>query len=192
MIVKSLLSVGAFSLLAQAFLVIPENINLSTELSAGKGRPVVEEVFNTQDVKIDCSACPFALESNRNGRHEWTNNIKSDLEMKVSTDGQALTFNDVPIYPLGQGSPPRTLFVTQKKKDGEQSPMKGYDGNLRISYSVEFNEQKMDDGNNIVSILMTIMGLDGEMIRPDNLEIRAIKTADGKVSLSMLTGQNMP
>ena len=185
MIINSLLSVGAFSLAAQAFLVIPENIDLPTETTAVGEYPAVNSVFDAQDVKLDCSSCPFALESTRNGRHEWTNDVQSDLEMTISTDGQTLKFNDVPFYPLPQGSPPNILFVKQTKKGDEESAMKGFEGNLRISYSVEFSEKKTDDGNSLVSIVMTIMGLDGQMVRPDSLEITAVKAADGQVSLPL-------
>lgn len=177
MILSSLLSAGAFTLAAQAFLVVPE-INSLPETES-KTPPTLET--NSQNVNLDCASCPFALDSLRNGAHEWTADVASDLEMKIVSAGNTLKFNDVPFFPLQKPTPPPTLFVSQKKKDGQTSTLKGFEGNLRLSYSIEYNEKKFED-NSRITILMTIMGLDGQMIKVDNIEVKAIKEADGKVS----------
>lgn len=177
MILSSVLSVGAFSLAAQAFLVVPE-INSHPEIE-DKAPTTLDTT--SQTIILDCASCPFALNSLRNGAHEWTSNVESDLEMKIVSADNSLKFNNVPFFPLQNPTLPPTLFVSQKKKDGEASTMEGLEGNLRLSYSLEFNEKKFED-NSLVTVLMTIMGLDGQMVKIDNLEIQAIKEADGKVS----------
>jgi len=176
MILSSLLSAGAFGLAAQAFLVVPETNSL----------PDIEDKAPTtldtsrQVITLDCSNCPYALNSQRHGSHEWTGNVASDLELDFASADNALTLNDVPFYPIqNPGLPPR-LTVSQKKKDKEVSTMEGFDGKLGLSYSVEFNEKKFEE-NSLVTIIMTIMGLDGQMIQVDIVEIMAIKEADGKV-----------
>ena len=133
-----------------------------------------------ETVNLDCSTCPFALSSQRNGVHEWTNDVESVLKMEFKADGKTLHLNGVPFYPISQPSPPPTLFVSQSKKDGQSSNMEGYDGNLRLSYSMEYDEKKFAD-NSLVTVLMTVMGLDGQMIKVDNIEVTAIKEADGTV-----------
>jgi len=177
MILSSLLSAGAFSLAAQGFLVVPE-INSLPEIES-KAPATLDT--SSQNVNIDCASCPFALNSLRNGAHEWTGDVESDLEMKIVSADNTLNFNNVPFFPLHNPSFPPILFVSQKKKDDETSTLEGFEGNLRLSYSMEYNEKKFED-NSLVTIVMTIMGLDGQMIKVDNIEIKAIREADGKVS----------
>ena len=137
---------------------------------------------NSRTVNLDCSTCPFALNSQRNGAHEWTDDVESVLEMKFETEGKALKFNSVPFYPISKPAFPSALYVSQTKKDGQSSGMEGYDGNLRLSYSMEYDEKKFED-NSLVTVLMTVMGLDGQMIKVDNIEVTAIKEQDGTVRL---------
>ena len=141
---------------------------------------------STQSLNLDCSSCPFALSSQRNGAHEWTNDVESELDMKFESDSKALKFNGVPFYPLANPILPPTLFVSQSKKDGQSSNMEGYDGNLRLSYSMEYDEKKFQE-KSLVTILMTVMGLDGQMINVDNIEVTAIKEEDGTVSIRPYT-----
>lgn len=46
---------------------------------------------------------------------------------------------------------------------------------------MEYNEKKFEECS-LLTVVMTIMGLDGQMVRVDNVEIKAIKSADGAVS----------
>jgi len=176
MFLRSLLTAGALGVAAQAFL-IPEINSI----------PIADDVVptnldhNSQSLNLDCATCPYALNTNRNGGHEWTADVESDLEMRFESDGKTLKFNGVPFYPIFNPTLPPTLFVSQKKKDGEVSTMEGYNGNLRLSYSMEYNEKKFEE-NSLLTVVMTIMGLDGQMVRVDNVEIKAIKSADGAVS----------
>lgn len=187
MIFSSLLSAGTFGLAAQAFLVVPET----------NGLPEIRHKTPTtldtskQVVNVDCSTCPYALNSQRNGAHEWTGNVASELELNFASTDDTLKLNDVVFYPLQNPALPPRLSVVQKKKDGEVSTMEGFEGKVGLSYSMEYNEKKFED-NSLVTIVMTIMGLEGQMIKVDNVEIKAIKKADGKVSPPSLTTSPPP
>lgn len=137
---------------------------------------------DSRTVSLDCATCPFALSSQRDGAHEWTNDVESELEMKFETEDKTLKLNSVPFYPISNQAFPPTLHVSQSKKEGQSSNMEGYDGNLRLSYSVEYDEKKFED-NSLITVLMTVMGLDSQMIKVDNVEVTAIKEQDGTVSL---------
>lgn len=182
MILNSLLSVGALSLTAQAFLVLPE-VNSIPKIETSEAKVPTSLNGELQRINIDCSTCPFALNSYRNGQHEWTSDVKSDLEMVIVSDGETLKFNEVPFYPTPNPPLPPTLFVAQTKKEGEESTMAGYEGPLRVSYSMEHEIRKSTDGNNEVKIIMTLMGLDGQMVKIDDLEMKVVTDAEGKVSL---------
>ena len=179
MLLPSLLSAGIFGAVTQAFLV-PEGANLPDAHGSNNVVPATLD-HNKQVINLDCSTCPYALNSDRNGVHEWTADVASDLEMKFESDGKTLKFNGVPFYPISKPTLPPTLFVSQSKKDDEVSTMEGYNGNLRLSYSMEYDEKKFEE-NSLVTVVMTVMGLDGQMIKVDDVEIKAIKQADGTVS----------
>ena len=163
-----------------AFL-IPGEIN-TEELPKADFLPVSYET-NRQTLSLDCSTCPFALKSQRDGTHEWTNDVESELEMTFDTDGKAISFNGVPFYPTNSILPPM-LYVSQSKKDGQSSNMEGYDGNLRLSYSLEYDEKRVE-GRSLVTMVMTVMGLDGQMVHVDNIKITVLKQEDGTVGNSL-------
>lgn len=179
MLLPSLLPVSALGVAAQAFL-LPEIANLPDTHNSNNVVPAIVD-HNTQVINVDCSTCPYALNSDRDGVHEWTADVASDLEMKFETDGKVLKLNGVPFYPNPNPNLPPLLSVSQKKKDGEISTMEGYHGQLRMSYSVEFAAKKFED-HTLVRLLLTVMGLDGQMVRVDDIEIKAIKSEDGTVS----------
>ena len=178
MLLPTLLSLGAFGLAAQAFVLPEVNDQLDSDQPDAIATLNVEP--STHLIKLDCSSCPYALRSDRNGVHEWTADVASDLEMSFDSEGNTLKFNGIPFYPITNPTLPPTLFVAQNKKDGEVSTMEGYHGNLRLSYSLEYDEKKFED-NTLVSVLMTVMGLDGQMVNVDNIEIKAIMDSEGKV-----------
>ena len=179
MLLSSLLSVSVLGVAAQAF-VVPEIAESPDAHTSNNVVPTIVQ-FENQVIKLDCSTCPYALNSDRNGVHEWTADVASDLEMKFESDGKVLKFNGVPFYPKSNPTLPPLLSVSQKKKDGEVSTMEGYHGQLRMSYSVEYSAKKFED-HTLVTLLMTIMGLDGQMVKVDNVEIKAIKGDDDIVS----------
>ena len=178
-IYSSLLSAGVFVLTAQGFLVVPE-ANSLPEVE-DKAPTTLDTAPQHISINLDCSTCPYALNSLRDGRHEWTADVASDLELNFASEDNSLKLNDIPFYPIQNPTLPPRLTVSQKKKDGEASTMEGFDGKLGLSYSVEFSEKKFDE-HNLLQVVMTILGLDGEMVKIDNVEITAIKDADGKVS----------
>lgn len=160
--------------------MVPEMAEVPDTHNSNNVVPAIID-HNTQVINLDCSTCPYALNSDRNGVHEWTADIASDLEMKFEADGKVLKFNGVPFYPTSNPRLPPLLSVSQKKKDGEVSTMEGYHGELRMSYSVEYSTKKFED-HTLVTLLMTIMGLDGQMVKVDNVEIKAIRSDDDTVS----------
>ena len=176
-----------FATSSLAFL-IPGEIN-TNDLPKADFLPVSYET-NSQTLSLDCSNCPFALKSQRDGTHEWTNDVESELEMTFDTDGKAINFNGVPFYPTNSILPPM-LYVSQSKKDGQSSNMEGYDGNLRLSYSLEYNEKKVED-RSLVTMVMTVMGLDGQMVHVDNIKITVVKQADGTVGVSLIYPSSKP
>ena len=173
-----------FATSSLAFL-IPGDINTEDQPKADFLPASYVRPLNTQTVSLDCSTCPFALQSQRDGAHEWTNDVESELEMTFETDGKAISFNSVPFYPSNSILPP-ILYVSQSKKVGQSSNMEGYDGNLRLSYSMEYDEKRFED-KTLVTMLMTVMGLDGQMVHVDNIKITVVKQQDGTVSIYLST-----
>ena len=166
---------------AQAFLVVPE-INALPEIE-DKAPTALDT--SSQSINLDCSTCPYALNSQRNGHHEWVANVPNDLELNFASEDNILKLNGIPFYPIQNPTLPPRLTVSQKKKDAEATTFEGFDGKLGLSYSMEYNEKKFEE-NSLVTVVMTVMGLDGEMIKVDNVEIQAIKEAGGKVRSSQV------
>jgi len=165
--------------------MVPEVAELPDTHNSNNVVPAIID-HNTQVINLDCSSCLYAVKSDSNKVHEWTPGIASDLEMKFEADGKVLKFNGVPFYPKTDPTMPPLLSVSQKKKDGEVSTMEGYDGQLRMSYSVEYSTKQFKD-HTLVTLLMTVMGIDGQMIKVDNVQIKVIKGRDGTLSLFSIT-----
>lgn len=177
MLLPSFLSVGALALTANAFL-IPFEVVDDGEVSQ-KLRPLASQ---TQKIQLDCSNCPFALKSERHGRHEWTNDVKSNLEMEFFVDGNQVALNGKPFYPIRFPYIPPALTVKQVEKADNELSKEAYDGDLLISYSLEVDEKHFPkDGADATVIVMTIMGLEGQMINIDNIKISLLKPNNSKV-----------
>lgn len=182
---SSLLSLGAFALTANSFLVpleVVEDTDISQNFEA--------LIPHSQKVQLDCSTCPFALKSDQNGHHGWTNDIKSDLEMEFSTEGGKISLNGKPFYPINFPYIPPALSVKQVRKADNEDPsaetVEAYDGDLTMSYSLEVTEKHFSQENaNGVVIVMTIMGLEGQMINVDNIEICVLKQNNSKVTIPL-------
>jgi len=182
---STFLSTTALVLTANAFL-IPQEIADDVQAAKAKASEFVPQIVdhNSQSLKLDCASCPFALKTERNGMHEWTNDVESDLIMHFAAKDNHLTLNGQPFYPVTMQDMPGLLFAPQvKKASSSDTAFEGYEKDLKLSYTLEFQDEKTEDGNTVVGILMTILGLDGQMIKIDNLKIEAIKHADGSVSL---------
>ena len=169
---------GGFALTANAFLLPP---GIAKEYQAAKDNiaPVLGGQ-HSQTINLDCSTCPYALASQRNGRHEWTNDVKSGLEMKFTAEDQSLKLNGVPFYPVAVPFVPAPLFAKQIIKDeGQKAALqKGFEGNLRLSYSVEFEKNNRipppTQDASVVEITMSVMALDNEMVHLDDIKIKAL------------------
>ena len=167
------LSTATVALTANAF-VLPAEI---AEVQAAKAKDA--------NFALDCSSCPFALESERHGVHEWTNDVQSDLQMDFAVQNNHLTLNGNPFYPVTIKDLPGELFVHQTKKETEsEKTLEAYNGDLKLSYTLEIPQSEGVDGHQIATVILSILGLDGEMVRVDNVKIKAIKAADGSVSRS--------
>ncbi|KAL9097371.1 MAG: hypothetical protein Q9163_006347 [Psora crenata] len=178
MLLTSLLSLA---LTANAFLIPGDLEDFSAK---GLAHPAVsQQQQEAKTLTLDCSTCPYALKAERNGQYGWTDDVSSDLEMEISSDGDTLSLNGVSFYPITVPGPPPPLRLSQHKKEGETSTLEGYEGDLTLSYSLEYDEKKFEDGNTLITVLMTVMGLDGHMVRVDNVEIKAIRDAEGKLIL---------
>lgn len=176
MLLPSVLSTAALAWTANAFLLPPDI--LPTTLDKTTHKPVVPSTLgdhNSQIVKLDCSSCPYALNSRRHGLHEWTQNVKSDLELELTTEGKSLKLNGVPFYTAGGRFAPAPLSAKQIKKSDNggtsSNKMEGYNGNLRLSYSLEIQNVVRGEDGAATEILMTIMGLDTQMINVDDIKI---------------------
>jgi hypothetical protein len=185
---STFLSTTALVLTANAFL-IPQEIADDVQAAKAKASEFVPQIVdhNSQSLKLDCASCPFALKTERNGVHEWTNDVESDLIMHFAAKDDHLTLNGKPFYPVTMQDLPGLLFAPQvKKASSSETGFERYEKDLKLSYTLEFQDEKTEDGNTVVGILMTILGLDGQMIKIENLKIEAIKHADGSVSLPFL------
>lgn len=192
MLVPTLVSAG-FALTANAFLLPPEVAN---NYEAAKNH-ITPKLVNPQsrDITVDCSNCPFALASQRNGLHEWTHSVKSDLELKFTAENDQLKLNGVPFYPVTLPLTPAPLSVKQIKKpeDEQLVPHQGYDGDLSLSYSIEVHDMKgsigSEQGVTASEITFSILGLDNEVAHVDDIKIKTLSLlnpANGQSEVSYL------
>ncbi|KAL8945059.1 MAG: hypothetical protein Q9216_000043 [Gyalolechia sp. 2 TL-2023] len=189
MIVPTLLSAG-FALTANAFLLPPDLVNKAEAAKNNVAPTLVNPQVRT--VNLDCSNCPFALSSQRNGRHEWTNSVKSDIELKFAAEDDKLKLNGVPFYPVTPPFAPAPLSVKQTRKSGNEAASDdGFDGDLTLSYSLEVGNKKKDfptSGQDATAteITLSILGLDNEVVHVDDVKIKALSLpnpANGKHEL---------
>lgn len=176
---------AAFALTANAFLLPPE----AARDSKAATKNIAPNIINplSRSIALDCSDCPFALESQRNGRHEWTNSVKSNLQLQFTSESGQLRLNGVPFYPVTPPFTPAPLTAKQVQKDVEQK-IEGYSGDLRLSYSLEVDNEKKHfpvPGQEAIlsEMILSIMGLDNEVIRVDDIKIKALSlpnSADAK------------
>lgn len=191
MLTKQLLSASALALTVNAVLIPTGMLEKVDSETKSFDDAFMDEIFgnfngvevvktNSTIVHLDCSTCPFALKNERNGKHEWISNTKSDLEMTFATEDGKLTFNGVPFYPISNTLPP-ILAVKQVERESEASEghHEGHEEELNMSYGLEI-ENKRSTGENaeVVSIIMSIIGLEDQMIEVDDIEIKLVETKD--------------
>ena len=170
------------ALTANAFL-LPAEIADEVQAAKAKVATLVPSLLTTQQsLTLDCSSCPFALGSERHGVHEWITNVPSDLQLNFAAQNNHLTLNGKPFYPVTIKDLPGELFAhqIQKENDGEKR-LESYSRDLKLSYTLELPQPEEVDGHQVATIILSILGLDGEMVRVDDVKIKAIKAADGSV-----------
>ncbi|KAL8728371.1 MAG: hypothetical protein Q9166_005415 [cf. Caloplaca sp. 2 TL-2023] len=181
MIAPVLLSAG-FALAANAFLLPPGTAN---NLEVADAPKVINPL--SRSVSLDCSACPYALASQRNGLHEWTNAVKSDLQLKFTSEDNKLKLNGVPFYPITPPFSPAPLSAKQIKKDdeAEATSHEGYNGNLKLSYSLEIDNEKKSfpapgQEATLSEMTLSILGLDNEVVHVDDIKIKTLSLPDSE------------
>lgn len=185
MLLPTLLSASALAWTANSFLLPLELANkANTDNFKGLTLSGLEAVQSkSQTVRLDCSSCPFALDSERNGHHEWTSDVNSELEMRFTTENGKLALNGVPFYPISSPPLPPILSVMQIQKesgDASAKKWKGYHGDLALSYSLEIEKIQPlgNEPGNLASIVLTVLGLEEQMIKVDNIVIKVIEMND--------------
>ena len=113
----------------------------------------------------------------------WTDNVESDLQMEFAAQDKQLTLNGKPFYPATIKQLPGALYAPKTRKNSESDKtLKDSQEGLKLSYTLEFEGQKAEDGNELTLVTMSVLGIENQMIRVDNVQIKAIKEADGTVS----------
>ena len=103
--------------------------------------------------------------------------------MEFTVEHNHLTLNGNPFYPVTIKDLPGELSAYQFEKVTELKKIhEGYNGDLKLSYTLEIPQPEEVDGHQVVTVILSILGLDGEMVRVDNVKVKAIKAADGSVS----------
>ena len=187
MLLPTLLPASALVLSASAFLLPLEFADKADHNPQGHLDGVQSlNGFNvllpkSHTLRLDCSKCPFALNSQRHGHHEWTSDVESELQLTFSIEDKTLSLNGVPFYPVANPPLPPSLVAKQIAKESHGSAQKWdrYHGDLTLSYSLEIENEKFPGENaDVVSIVLTILGLDGQMVNVDNLVIKLIESKD--------------
>ena len=182
MLLPTFLSASALALTANAFLV-------PLEVKEQNSAPIDTASFalQSQSILLDCSSCPFALKKDQDGTL-WKQGVQNDLVMDFTAEDKSLQLNGVPFYPIAMPPLPPAISVHQTRTTTEDDSTLPMDSEpLRLSYSLEFEKEKATKGPEdpvLIQALMTVMGLEGQMIRVDNIEIKALKSSNGEVSLA--------
>lgn len=179
MLLPAFLSASALALTANAFL-------LPLEVTTDQTSPFDPTSFaqQSQTINLDCSTCPLAVGKDQDGT-VWKQGIQNNLVMEFTAEDNSLKLNGVPFYPVAMPPLPPAISAKQVRKDGEEDPSTNVEP-VRLSYSLEFEKEKATKGPQdpvLVEALMTVMGLEGQMVRVDNIEIKAFKSPNGEVSI---------
>ena len=185
MILSSVFASSLLAYTANAFLLPLEIADKVEQSQAPNGAPSIFN-HNSQTVNIDCSSCPFALASSRNGLPKWTSGVKNDLILDLSAKDDELLLNGQHIYPLNTKAIPTPIKIKQVKQPDGSSENSRLDDDLSLSYSVALSPERQYTGPGqnefgLVDLTLTLLGLDGQMITVDDLNVKLIKAAKGKV-----------
>ncbi|KAL9121773.1 MAG: hypothetical protein Q9187_001675 [Circinaria calcarea] len=183
MLIPTLLSSSVLALTVNAVLI---PLEVADKAVAGKANDLTTLINPTsQSIKVDCSTCPYAIASTRNGQHEWTSGVKSDLLMDFTIEKNQLLLNGRPLF-QPQMSRFQPLKIKQVAKEGEleahDKKWDAFKGDLGMSYSVELSQE-----NGVNSMEIQVLGLDGEMVNTDAVSVRYVKKADGDLLIQSIT-----
>jgi hypothetical protein len=118
--------------------------------------------------------------------------VKSDLKLKFATGDNKLSLNGIPFYPVDFPQLPPPLFVKQvAKKDevGMSTEVEhAYPADLKLSYGLEINDVKHfanpgEEEADLISIVISIMGLDDRMVQVDDIQIKLLKDANSALHI---------
>ena len=191
MLLPTLLSTTALALTASAFLVPLEVADKAITAKVEALKTFIHP--SSQSVKLDCSTCPYAINSTRNLHHEWTNGVKNDLIMDFSIKNNQLNLNSVPILkadglgmtPLPPTQPMKVHQVAQKSEvDSHDKEWVPYDGELRMSFSVQITRSQAFESDPKAifhSVEVQVLGLDAEVVNPDAVVVNLVKKSSGEV-----------
>lgn len=201
--IHSFFTTAALALTANAFLLPPgiaDDVQAGQEKQAEKLHNAVDKVkakageivtqivdHNSHNIKLDCASCPFALKTERDGHHEWTDGIESDLSLHFAVKDNHLTLNGDPFYPVTVQEMPGALHARQVPKassDRKAYETGAYEQDLKLSYTLEFDTKADPEHDTLVEVTMSIIGIDGQMVKIDDVGIMVNKhKEDGAVSL---------
>ena len=182
MLLPTFITTSVLALTANAFLV---PLEVADDAKAAKA--LTNTIIpSSQTINLDCSACPFAQQANQ-GSHIWVENgPKTNLEMTFATsdDKQSLSLNGVSFYPANINNLAHVLKTKQVIQSGEvlAQDVKPFDGELGLSYSLEVQPEKVEDGVTLIPLSLQVLGLDGKMVNVDSIILPIIKTPNGDVS----------
>ena len=171
-----------------AFLVNP-TVNIdSVQLHGLTGHPY------PTTYKLDCSKCPLALNTMRNGKPEWTNGVKSDLLLNFEVKDNSVFLNGLPMLDANANNLMVPLKVKQVIKDGELDTARvnwqPFEGELGLSYSTHQASPKLfktEDGiTTLYEIDFQVLDIAGQNVNTDDVLIKLIKDPAGKVCTVLL------
>ena len=191
MLLPTLLSTTVFALTANAFLIPLEIADKAITAKVDALKTLI--LPSSHSVKLDCSTCPYAINSTRDSRHEWTNGVKNELVMDFKTENHQLSLNGLPILqadgpslsPIAPSHPMKVSQVAQKDGvDTHDKKWTPYNGELTMSFSVQIVESRMFESDPLVvfhAVEVQVLGLDSEVVNPDAVVVNLVKKPSGEV-----------
>ena len=185
---------------AQAFLIPTEVADKAIAAKAAIDEKVHElkhdvvawATSSKQTVKVDCPGCPYAINSMRNGDHEWTNGVNNELVMELSTEGKGLRVNGAPVLDANLKHVIAPLKVKQIKKETEaeedgDKKWEAFEGDLGMSYGLTIGKVAQAKDGALFNIELQIIGLDGQVVNPNIVNLNLIRKPDGEVGILCMT-----
>ncbi|EXJ93553.1 hypothetical protein A1O1_01945 [Capronia coronata CBS 617.96] len=167
----SALLVGAWALEASAFLV-PLEISKAAQQAKSELAALLAKPAHAVD--LDCPGCPFfGVDDTTALQYDVENRIH--LELEVDSD-QTLTVNGFPVMPKDAATPFDPVMAPQiRVEDGEQTaPIQLDYAYERLPPVASADEPDMS----ILPVRLTILGLQGQPVKVDTLEIDLVQSPD--------------